>query len=50
MSDKNIVTINQLIDRKIYTKIKIIAAIDDKKINEVVTDAFNYYITHRGIK
>jgi len=48
--EKELVTINQLVEKKVYSKIKILAAMDDKKIQDVVTDAFIYYAQMRGLK
>lgn len=44
------VIINQTIDRELYKRIKIIATIDEKKINEVMSEAFIQYANSRGIK
>lgn len=48
--ERNFITINQPVERSIYSKIKILAAMDNKKISDVVIDAFIYYAKMRGIK
>jgi len=48
--EKETIAINQFVPKEVYKKIKILAVMDEKLIQDVVTDAFIYYVKMRGLK
>lgn len=47
MTDKETVIINQPVDKDAYKKIKAIAALSDKKIQDVINDALVFYVNNK---
>jgi hypothetical protein len=50
MSEKNTILINQPVDREAYKKIKVIATMEERKIQDVVNEAFIFFAKNRPVK